>query len=246
MVKYLNAELYKVRHRAYPAGFLAVVLGGITALFLLVKLEGNMNVAMEDMVHILGMALIAGLYLVVAICDMVFSDQYKFNTMKNEVSYGLPRLRIYFGKLAAAAIMSVLLCAVIVGYYMALSLLLFPAEGELGEILRWGGEQLLQALPLWLGGLGLFQALLFTMKGSTSATVVYFLVVGMLDSVLKLLGLLVPSMASLVQKALDCLLQTPFGMMPNVDISHAWLVGMGWLVVSTVVGAVVFQKREIN
>lgn len=245
MVKYLNAELYKVRHRVYPFGFLAVILGGITALFLLVKLEGNMNVAAEDMLHILGVALIFGLFLVVAICDMVFSDQYKFNTLKNEVSYGLPRLRIYFGKLAAAMIMSVLLCAVIVAYYMALTMLLFPMMGETEEILRWTGEQFLQALPLWLGGLGLFQALLFTMKGSTSATVVYFLVVGSLDSVIKLLALLVPSLMELAQKALSCLLQTPFNG-TEVDIPHAWLVGMGWLVVSTVVGAVVFQKREIN
>ncbi|MDE6108242.1 MAG: ABC transporter permease [Oscillospiraceae bacterium] len=245
MVKYLNAELYKVRHRAYPLGFLAVVLGGISALFLLVKLEGNLNVAGEDMGYILGMALIAGLYLVVPICDMVFSDQYKFNTLKNEVSYGLPRLRIYFGKLASAAIMSVLLCAIIVGYYLMLSLLLFPLEGELTELLRACGEQLLQALPLWLGGLGLFQALLFTMKGSTSATVVYFLVVGMLDSVLKLLALLVPSLMELAQRLLSCLLQTPFNS-TALDIPHAWLVGMGWLIASTVVGAVVFLKREIN
>ena len=246
MVKYLDAELYKVRHRAYLFGFLAVILGGITALFALVKLEGSLNVVVDDMVNILRMALIAGLYLVVAICDMVFSDQYKFNTLKNEVSYGLPRMRIYFGKLISAAIMCEILCAVIVAYYLLLSLLLFPQGEALSEVLKGAGEQLLQALPLWFGGLGLFQALLFTTKGSTSATVIYFLVVGMLDSVLDLLSLLLPSMTKLCQTLTDWLLQTPFAQGPGLDIPHAWLVGMGWLAVSTLVGAFVFQKREIN
>ena len=246
MVKYLNAELYKVRHRIYLLGFLAVILGGISALFLLVKLDGNQNVTVDDMLYILGMALIAGLYVIVAVCDMVFSDQYKFNTLKNEVSYGLPRMRIYFGKLTAAAIMCVILCVVIAAYYLLLSLLLFPQGGDLSEALRGVGEQFFQALPLWLGGLGLYQALLFTMKGSTSATVVYFLVVGMLDSVLKLMGLLLPTMAAMCQELLGCLLQTPFAQLPLLDIPHAWLVGLGWLTVSTLVGAFVFQKREIN
>lgn len=245
MVKYLNAELFKVRHRAYPLGFLAVILGGISALFLLVRLEGNAGVEVEDMVHILCMALITGLFLVIAICDMVFSDQYKYNTLKNEVSYGLPRLRIYFGKLAAAAIMSVVLCAVIVAYFLLLAWLLFPRGGMLDAALWELGEFLLQALPLWFGGLGFFHALLFAVKGSTSATVIYVLVTGMADSLLKLLALLVPSLMELAQRLLSILLQIPFNS-ETVDLPHAWLVGMGWLGVSTVIGAAVFQKREIS
>ena len=186
MVKYLNAELYKVRHRVYLFGFLAVVLGGMSAMFMMMKANSGPNTTTEAVLWVLPLALSVGLYLVVAISDMVFSDQYKYNTLKNEVSYGLPRFRIYFGKLIATAIMCVVLCAMILAYYFILSVALFPQEGTLPEMMKLLGQMLLQALPLWLGGLGLYQALLFLVRGSTAATVIYVLVVGVLDSVCKL------------------------------------------------------------
>ena len=247
MVKYLNAELFKVRHRVYLFGFLAVVLGGISAMFMMLKANANPGTTAESILWVLPLALSVGLYLVVAISDMVFSDQYKYNTLKNEVSYGLPRFRIYFGKLIATAIMCVVLCAVILAYYFLLTVALFPQEGTMPEMLKMLGEMLLQALPLWLGGLGLYQALLFLVRGSTAATVIYVLVVGALDSVLKLLGMLMPALEGTIQKILTCLLQTNFAATGGgIDLPHAWLVGMAWLLIATLMGAVVFQKREIN
>lgn len=246
MVKYLNAELYKVRHRVYLFGFLAVVLGGITAMFMMMKANSGPNTTTEAMLWVLPLTLSVGLDLVVAISDMVFSDQYKYNTLKNEVSYGLPRFRIYFGKLIASAIMCVVLCAVILAYYFLLSVAFFPQEGTLPEMLKLLGQMLLQALPLWLGGLGLYQALLFLVRGSTAATIIYVMVVGVLDSVLRLVGMLMPKLAETIQKILTFLLQTNFADGGSIDLPHAWLVGMIWLAAATLVGAVVFQKREIN
>lgn len=245
MVKYLNAELFKVRHRAYLPGFLAVIIGGISLLFLILVPNAGSEATAEDVVNFLPMFLNVGLYLVVAISDMVFSDQYKFNTLKNEVSFGLPRLQIYFGKLIMTAVLSVVLCMVILAYYLALSLIFFPLNGTLPQLLQGLGQALAQALPLWLGGLGLFHALLFLCRGSTAATVIYVLVVGVLNNVLDLVSLLASDLFDVLQTAKTWLLQTNF-ITDGLNIPHAWLVGMLWLVVATVVGAVAFQKREIN
>lgn len=116
MLKYMNAEFYKVTHRVYPAGFLGVILGGIALIMVLLRQNAGPGASFDFMVGALCMALSVGLYLVVITCDMVFSDQYKYNTLKNEVAYGLPRARIYLGKLAATAIVSVVLCAVILAF----------------------------------------------------------------------------------------------------------------------------------
>lgn len=246
MGKYLNAELYKVCRRVYLFAFLVVVLGGITAMLMMLKANAGPGATAESVLWVLPLVLSVGLYLVVVISDMVFSDQYKYNTLKNEVSYGLPRFRIYFGKLIATAIMCVVLCTVILAYYFLLSVALFPQEGTLPEMMKMLGQMLLQALPLWLGGLGLYLALLFLVRGSTAATVIYVLVVGVSDSMLKLLGMLMPTLAEAVEKLLSILLQTNFATAGVIDLPHAWLVGMAWLGVVTLVGALVFQKREIN
>ena len=59
-----------------------------------------------------------GVYATILTCDMVFSEQYKQNTMKNEVAYGLPRVRIYLGKLAVSALVSILAAVVMVVLYV--------------------------------------------------------------------------------------------------------------------------------
>ena len=60
----------------------------------------------------LPLTLTVGIYLVPAICDIIFSDQYKLNTLKNEMAYGTPRLRVYFGKLLASVITAVAFSAI--------------------------------------------------------------------------------------------------------------------------------------
>lgn len=251
MVKYMNAELYKVTHRAYPAGFLAVILGGIALVMALIRQNAGPGADFSFFAGVLPLALSTGLYLVVATCDMVFSDQYKYNTLKNEVAYGLPRTRIYLGKLLASAVVSVVLCAVILAGYLLLARLLFPLGAAPVESMADLGRALLVALPLWLGGLGLFHMLLFLMKGSTAASIVYVLIVAVLGgSVLNLFSSFLPRLRPIIEAIEACLLTTPFQRLVSGPAegltAYAWTVGMAWLLGSTIVGLTVFRKREIS
>ena len=94
------------------------------------------QVSVSELLGILAMALQSGLYFLLIATDIVFSDQYKNNTLKNEASYGLPRVRIYLGKLLSSVLVAVVLCAVLIGGYLAFSLLLFPAGEGLETSLR--------------------------------------------------------------------------------------------------------------
>ncbi|MCI5705430.1 MAG: ABC transporter permease [Pseudoflavonifractor sp.] len=252
MLKYMNAEFYKVTHRVYPAGFLGVIVGGIALIMVLLRQNAGPGASFDFMAGALCMVLSVGLYLVVITCDMVFSDQYKYNTLKNEVAYGLPRARIYLGKLIAAAIVSVVLCAVILAFYLLLARLLFPLGAATGETMTALGQALLVAFPLWLGGMGLFHMLLFLMKGSTAASIVYVLVVAVLGGgTLELFSKFVPRLRPVIEAIQTCLLTTPFdrllsGGPSNGLIAYAWIVGMAWLLGSTALGLIVFRKREIS
>lgn len=90
--------------------------------------------------------------------------------------------------------------------------------------------------------------LLFVMKGSTSATMVYVLVLGMGHTVLNLLEIIQPKLTEILE-AVKAWLPMPLFNQMNLSpagIGHAWLVGMVWLIASTLIGVVIFQKREIN
>ena len=101
MGNYLSAECYKAVHRKYIYIFSAAMLGLVAAFMLLLRIEGMsqsgdgmlmvQRVSVSELLGILAMALSAGLYFLMIAADIVFSDQYKYNTLKNEVSYGLPR-----------------------------------------------------------------------------------------------------------------------------------------------------------
>ena len=249
MVKYLNAECYKLTHRKnYLLGFFGFLLGGIAAFLLLCKYNAGDGASLNFFLVNLPSLLTTGLFLLLMISDMVFSDQYKFNTLKNEVSYGLPRLRIYFGKLIATGAAAVVFCLIIILFYTGVAAVLFPAEEGLPEVLEYVGKFLLLSLPLWMGGLGFNYMLLFVMKVSNAATVVYMLVMALAGTVVDLLEMIQPKLWNMLETIRDCLLTTPFNRMDVAAeaIGHAWLVGMGWLVITTLIGITVFQKREIN
>lgn len=249
MVKYLNAEIYKLTHRkTYLFGFFAFILGGVTAFMVLCKYNAGNGASLNFFLMNLPPLFMTGMFLVLMVSDMVFSDQYKFNTLKNEASYGLPRTRIYLGKLIATALAAVVICAIIILFYAGIAAILFPVEEGMGEVLTHLGQTLALSLPLWFGGLGFGYMLLFVMKGSTSATMVYVLVLGMGDTILDLLEMIQPKLSEVLESVRSWLLMTPFNQMDvsSAAIGHAWLVGMVWLIASTLIGVVIFQKREIN
>lgn len=262
MVKYLNAEFYKAARRKYTYVFPAVMLGLAAFVMILLRVEGFgssndgeaiiiQRVSVGDMLGILSMMLSMGLYLLMLVADIVFSEQYKYNTLKNEVSFGLPRVRIYFGKLIAAVLTSVVICAVLVAGYLLLAFLMFPAGEAFGESLRTFGSCLLMAIPLWLGGLGFFTMLQFLLKGSTSASIVYVMVIAIFGSgFLELMEVFIPTLKPVAELVWTISLNTPFSMLhrygPEAQMGYAWVLGMSWLVASTVVGLIGFHKKEIN
>ena len=164
---YTRAELFKVLHRPYTYLFLAVMLAGEALLAALwaSNVTSSNTITFTDGAGILVMGLSMGLYCAIVTGDMVFSDQFKNNTLKNEVSFGLPRGRIYLGKLLAACITAVCLCAVMIVFYLGLCRVLLPGDPESNlATLKLVGYCLLVALPLWLGAQALVNLVFFLIK----------------------------------------------------------------------------------
>lgn len=251
MLKYCRAECYKALHRIYPYGFLLAMFlceGLLVAGWVFTNANGN-DVGFSTGAGTLAMMLSIGLYCTILIGDIVFSDQYKTGTLKNEISYGVPRSRIFLGKLIVECLTALVLCAVVIGFYLGLCWLLLPhspeADGTMMQAVSWC---LLCALPLWLGAQALTNLAFFTVKSSTVAT---FAVVGVflgVGEVLRLLGALVHPVFQVLHSVL---LTTPL----DAAASRVWdwaffgrccAIGAGWFIACTALGLLAFRKREIN
>ena len=252
MLKYMGAELYKVLHRKYTYIFLVVVLACEALLvsgWVFTNYNGN-NFDFAAGAGMLAMMLSAGVYCTILTEDMVFSDQYKFNTLKNEVSYGISRLRIFFGKLLVSCITALVLCVIIVIAYLGMCWLVLPhgAMDQIVNAMEGLGFCLLAALPLWLGAQALVNAIFFLVKSSTVASFLVLGIVMALPQVLQLLGMLVNPF---FLEIYNIMLTAPLDLAPRMlgdwaFIGRCFLIGGGWFLVSTLLGLIAFQKREIN
>lgn len=252
MVNYIRAEWYKVFRRKYLYIAMVLLLGAEALLvsgWVFTNAHGN-NI---DFSFGGGMAvtmLTVGLYAVIIVSDLVFSDQYKCNTLKNEVACGLPRARIYLGKLVVASILGVVLSVIAVAFYeMLCRLTLLPGEpGSAEKTLIIVGYCVLVALPQWLGMLSVSILVSFLVRSGTVAAFVTLAVIVVPQTALKLMGLLVNPVFS------EIALRMPTSMIDNARelvgdwqyLALSWGLGAAWFIGAAVIGLICFRRKEIN
>lgn len=258
MLNYANAELYKVFRRKYPyATFLT--LAGLAALLCAGFIFVNSGGAHTEFAHgaqSVLMVLSVGLYAALLICDMVFSDQYKSNTLKNEVSFGIPRSQIYLGKLAVEAVIGVVMSVLVVAFYVGMcyvTLYASPPE-ETVQTMEIIGYCVLAAIPQWLAALALTNMLFFLVKGSTLASILAVGIIAVTPVALELTALMIWSSAPHVSDMLltirdhlpTQIISTAMSVVGDWSfIGRSFLVGGVWVAVTSAIGLAGFQKKEI-
>ena len=257
MLNYIRAEVYKLARRKYTWIFLGVMLALeslLVAAWVYTNFMGN-NVDFYTGAIIVTSLLPMGFYAALLTSDIVFSEQYKHNTLKNEVSFGVPRHRIYLGKLLVQLGLSVVMCAVMIGYYLLLcALFLYPSAPESLEMLpQILGYCLLTALPLWVGVLACTCAFRFLIRSDLWASIASACIFGVLPVVLDLARALFSTTGAYP------VLQFLYQHMPTTIVDNApsivgdwaycgqaWIVGAIWLAVFTAFGISGFRKKEIQ
>ena len=260
MVDYMRAELYKVTRRTYFYGSTGILLLLVALLVLLWawmngQEDGAVFLTSEIAFTMITAMLSMGYYWGVLTADMVFSEQYKFNTLKNEVSFGLSRRRVYLGKLAVEAVVALGVCLAVFLWYGLLCFLLLPGSGTWGTALYEVGFCLLAALPLWLGSLAFIHMLFFWMKSTTTATLIAVLVLMLGGQFLSLLAGLVSLRWEWAGEMLlllrNLLLTSPLDQISDkvgdwTAVGRAWAVGLGWIAATTAAGLAIFRTKEIS
>lgn len=260
MLNYIRAEFYKVFRRKYTWITLIVVLG-LEALLASGFMFINGHGGFEDFSTGAGMVIFLlslGFYATLITGDMVFAGQYKNGTLKNEVSFGLSRARIYLGKLIVQTIMSILFCAVMIGFYLGLCWLsLYHDPQTDAVILEQLGYCLATVFPLWIGVQAVTCAMMFLIKSELGGAIAALGTFAVLPSVIWLASAMISGSAG---HPVGDALMTVYEHMPTTMANHvtmilepdwsycgrAWLVGAVWFAVFTAIGLIGFQKKEIK
>ena len=260
MLNYLSAELYKLRHKKSLFIGMAVLLGLESLLF-------TPNLWMEDtptadaLALFLDTLLPLGLFLAPVFAVLVFDDQYGQGTMKNEVVFGVPKSRIYLGKLLTGMVTGTLAAAVAVGWYLLLCVL---TAGPLGTQTPWG-LMLLDMVGAWLTWLAAFSFaifLLFSMRSTTGAMILAYLV-AFVGTPVGIVGV-GESAAPWIKLMVNLFYSAPYqrfwlwgkgtvpllpGYAQSIDwtpLNHALVVCVVWVGGCTALGLLRLRRREIK
>ena len=259
MLNYIRAEVYKLLRRPYTYITLAALLA-LEALFASMFAFHNSHSMPTPfggaIISIVEMGAI-GFCMCLLTGDMVFAGQYKNSTLKNEVSFGLSRTRIYLGKLIVQTLLSLAYLAVMMAFFIGLCAVCLPMEGPAGfyssgDALIIVGYFLAAGIPLWIGGQAAMCMCLFLVNGEMTSSFLYVGIVFVLDTFLSVTGLL-------VQGGLGNLLVKVSGYFPRpmldiaktvvgdpVYLGQAWLVGAFWVAACTAIGLYGFHRKEIK
>lgn len=128
MLNYIKAELWKVLHRRGVYVLLALLLL-CTALFFMLYSYGGFSSLAKG----ISVTMVVGMLAAPLLVQLV--DGGTADTLKNELSFGLRRGMVYWGKLCAALLLGLAFCLVLVGGSLAGGWLFLP-RGEPEEALE--------------------------------------------------------------------------------------------------------------
>ena len=259
MLNYIRAEIYKLLRRPYTYITLGVLLaleGLYASMFAFHNSHSMATPFGGAVVSIVVMGAI-GLCVCLLTGDIVFAGQYKNSTLKNEVSFGLSRTRIYLGKLIAQTLLSIVYLAVMMGFFIGLCAVVLPMEPSAGfysaaDAMAIVGYFLAVGLPLWIGAQAAACMCQFLINGDLASSFAYVGIVLALDSILQIMGLLVRGRTGDILLKICEYLPRPMlegakSVVGNWSyLGKAWVVGAFWVVVCTAIGLYGFKRKEIK
>lgn len=255
MLNYIRAELYRNFNRLYFWNFAGII--SILALVFNILMK-SLDSANLPMLLQMGIgALTLPVFLVGIIIDMVIGEEIKNLTLKNVVSFGIPRRKIVLSKIIVTVILSFIAAIIILTFYLGSGVILFGVEGVSLALFKDFLLRLLAAIPLWIGAISVATLMGFIFSNNTIFAFIYAFMFSLTGSILKFLSALVSDKIMYIYnilittqiKNLSALTITADNSVQAIStdsLISAILIGAIYTVVFTILSILYFSKKEVK
>lgn len=259
MISYLKSELYSLARRKGTYIFIilcSLLLLSTNVILAAVKYAdinfqwATTKFSFSNLYTSMSMVFV----LCITVTTIVFGNEHNSHTMKNSISYGISRGVLYFGKLITQFIYSAIAFSIIVGIYVISGYLLLEDSGiqEL-EILA---RTTLGSLPLLLFALAATNCFIFVLDSIASAIAATCGLILALPLATSMLGMKFEFFKNLsnilpynvinynefdqIDQVIKFYWDKPSGM------CETWFLGILQMLLITLIGFIIFRKKEIK
>jgi ABC-2 type transport system permease protein len=186
------------------------------------------------------------LFLVVMFVDIVTAEENKEHTMKNTVSFGISRSKIFIAKNISAILIAAVVAAVtLAAFFGSGFILLAPGKGYTPAFLSDILLRISIALLLYVAAITLGTLLAIIIKRNALFTFAYFGALVVPPLLFKLLTLVSPVFANVKNAMLYSQAQILAQATPAQMLTTVW-ISLAHIAVFTILGLVLFNRQEIN
>lgn len=259
MVNYIRSEIYRnLRNKANY-----ITLGGIMCfvVFLNVMLWGfaqnDINFPYATTKYSFS-SLYCSLYIVLALCLGVvantFTQEYKNQTLKNTIAFGISRSSIYFGKFVVSIINSIIMLISVLGVFIISAYILLENSGieHLNTLLL----SIFSAIPLFLSSLTIAHFCCFTLDSENKATFAWIGIAAAIPLLSEMLGRRIELFANITKYMPWSILREVrfnevsqtliLGWTSQEGIIRSIIAGVLGIIIFYVAGLEIFKKKEVK
>lgn len=252
MLNYIKAEIYRNLKRMYFWNF-TLLTSAIVLFFITIGkifTSGNLSMLLELGIEMLGVPV----FFVLMIIDMVSGEEIKNLTLKNSISFGIPRSKIVLSKIIVTVILSFIAAIIILSVFLGSGVILFGTEGVTSTLTKDFTLRLLSAIPLWIGAISVGTFLAFIFSNYTLFSFVYAGLFVAAGPIIRLLGRLVSDKFMYINNilittrlnSLSRIYQQNFQSVISDTMTFAVIVGAAYTVVFAILSILYFSKKEVK
>jgi len=257
MLNYIKSELYRIR--TSKGTYVMFVLFSVLVILYNIMIYGF---KMADSTFPYGTTkfslgtLSGSLQMLLIIClviaSVVFAGEFKNNTIKNVVSFGISKTQMYIGKYIVTLLFAFILMPVVALMYALSAYILLDNSGSkyLIEFIK----ALVINLPIYISCITLGMALFFAVQNEVTGYWIWGTIIVIVPMVLALIGMKVDLLADIAKWLPWNLVAS--GKMTDTGYVYEWATfsgavksivsGVGFSIVFFVIGITTFRKTEIK
>lgn len=248
----IKAELYKYSRSTFMYVLSGAFVAGIAVIILLGK--GTLNfdfldlrgITRVELMNLTSMGFTLLLYFMM-IFGVVITDEYKDGTLKNLLSFGISKTKIFFSRFITQIILAYILAIICIITFVLMLNFLEPGEGYSNVLVKdFIFRFFLSTIP-YIGGIAIVNFLCVVFKKESIVCVIYYFVLMQISNVIFLIEKTVWEKISILNNIflsskIGSLMKPYSGQEEFISVIG---IGLIYIVVFTTISLIVFKRQEV-